>query len=148
MKTAKQPIKVCSSFGVNASADTLLVNFEVLPHYAKAKIDADEHFAALANKRKETDPSFQAINLRPGTLTDEAGGKQGIKLGRTSARGSITREDVAIVAAALLARDDTRGWYDLLQGDDNVEGSIDALVKEGFDGIEGEDLERIYARLT
>lgn len=50
------------------------------------------------------------------------------------------------MAAALLERDDTRGWYDLLQGDDNVEDAIDALVKEKFDGIEGEDLERIYAR--
>jgi hypothetical protein len=81
-------------------------------------------------------------------LTDEPGGKQGIKLGRTTARGSISREDVASVAAALLARDDTRGWYDLLQGDDGIEKAIDELVKEGFDGIEGEDLERIYGRAT
>ncbi len=58
----------------------------------------------------------------------------------------ISRADVAAVAAALLSRDDTRGWYDLLQGDDDIESAIDALVKEGFDGIEGEDLDRIYAR--
>jgi hypothetical protein len=127
---------------------TRIVNFEVLPHYAKAKIEADEHFAAVANKRNKTDPTFQAINLRPGTLTDEPGGKKGISLGRTTSRGSISREDVASVAAALLARDDTRGWYDLLQGDDDIEKAIDGLVKEGFDGIEGEDLERIYGRPT
>jgi hypothetical protein len=47
-----------------------------------------------------------------------------------------------------LARDDTRGWYDLLQGDDDIEKAIDELVKEGFDGIEGEDLERIHGRAT
>ena len=71
-----------------------------------------------------------------------------MKLGKTSARGQISREDVAAVAAALLARDDTRGWYDLLQGDDTIDSAIDALVKEDFDGIEGEDLDRIYARET
>lgn len=60
----------------------------------------------------------------------------------------ISREDVATVAAALLERDDTRGWYDLLQGDDSIDSAVDALVQEGFDGIEGEDLDRIYARET
>ena len=69
-------------------------------------------------------------------------------MGKTSSRGKVTREDVAAVAAALLDRSDTRGWYDLLQGDDNVESAIDSLVKEGFDGIEGEDLDRIHARET
>ena len=123
------------------------MNHEILPAYYKAKVEADEHLAALAYQRNKNDPAFQAINLRPGTLTDEAGTKK-VQLGRTSARGSITREDVASVAAALLARDNTRGWYDLLQGENDIESSIDALVKEGFDGIEGEDLERIYARET
>lgn len=52
------------------------------------------------------------------------------------------------MAAALLERDNTRGWYDLLQGDDSIDSAIDALVKEGFDGIEGENLDRIYARET
>jgi hypothetical protein len=50
------------------------------------------------------------------------------------------------VAAALLERNDTRGWYDLLQGDDSIEDAITTLVKEKFDGIEGENLDRIYAR--
>ena len=123
------------------------VNTEILPHYFQAKVEADEHLAALANQRNKTDPSFQAINLRPGSLTDDPGtGK--VKLGRTGARGPISRQDVAAVAAALLDRDDTRGWYDLLQGDDDIAGAIDTLVKEGFDGIEGEDLDRIYARKT
>jgi hypothetical protein len=65
------------------------VNNEVLPHYFKAKVEADEHFAALAHKRNQTDSTFQAINLRPGTLTDEPGSGK-VKLGRTSARGQAS----------------------------------------------------------
>ena len=120
------------------------VNQEILPHYFKAKVEADEHLAALAHKRRQDDAAFQDINLRPGTLTDGMAGK--ISLGRTSSRGKVSRATVAEVAAALLSRDDTRGWYDLLGGDENIEEAIDALVKEKFDGIEGEDLDRIYAR--
>ena len=67
-------------------------------------------------------------------------------IGKTPSRGSVTREDVARVAAALLARDDTKGWYDLLQGEDEVDAAVEKLVKEGWDGIEGEDLNRIYAK--
>ena len=54
----------------------------------------------------------------------------------------------AQVAAALLERPDTRGWYDLLNGDEPIDKAIDRLVGENFDGIEGEDLDRIYARQT
>ena len=123
------------------------VNKNVLPAYAKAKIEADEHLAAMTKKRMDTDQTFQSINLRPGTLTDDPGtGK--VKLGKTSARGKVTRADVAAVAAELLKRDDTRGWYDLLEGDDPIESAIDELVKGGHNGQEGEDMERVYARLS
>jgi hypothetical protein len=30
------------------------VNTEVLPHYFKAKVEADEHLAALAKKRRDS----------------------------------------------------------------------------------------------
>ena len=60
----------------------------------------------------------------------------------------MSREDVAVVAAALLSRDDTRGYYDLLEGDTKIEEAIDDLVKGGHDGLEGEDRDRIYARDT
>ena len=121
------------------------VNFNVLPHYFKAKVEADEHFVALAKKRNDQDQSFQAINLRPGTLTDDhPTGK--VTLGRTSARGKVTRADVAAVAAALLDSDATRGWYDLVQGEDSVDEAVSKLVKEGFDGVEGEDMEKILQR--
>lgn len=122
------------------------VNNEVLPHYFKAKVEADEHLAALAKKRRDSgDSKFQAINLRPGSLTDsKATGK--VNLGKTAARGTIPRADVAAVAAALLERNDTSGWYDLLEGSDDIEEAVDHLVKAKHDGIEGEDLQRIYSR--
>lgn len=123
------------------------VNTKVLPHYFAAKVEADEHLAAAAKKRNEKDPSFQAINLRPGTLKDDpSSGK--VSLGKTSARGDVSRELVAQVAAALLERNETRGWYDLLNGDEPVDQAVDRLANEGWDGIEGEDLDRIYARST
>lgn len=121
------------------------VNTKVLPAYFAAKVEADEHFAALAKRRNDKDPQFQAINLRPGTLKDDpSNGK--ILLGKTPARGNVNREIVAQVAAALLERNDTRGWYDLLEGDDPIDQAIDRCVKEGWDGIQGEDLDRIYSR--
>lgn len=123
------------------------VNKKVLPHYFAAKVEADEHLAAVAKKRNQTDPAFQAIDLRPGTLKDDpSDGK--VTLGKTKARGDVSRESVARVAAALLERSDTRGWYDLLNGDEPIEEAVARLVGEGWDGIEGEDLDRIYARPT
>lgn len=121
------------------------VNTKVLPAYFAAKVEADEHFAAATKKRNGKDPEFQAINLRPGTLKDDpSDGK--VLLGKTGARGDVSRESVARVAAALLERDDTRGWYDLINGDEPIEEAVERLVKEKWDGIEGEDLQRIYAR--
>ena len=58
------------------------VNNEILPKYYLAKVEADEHLAALAYQRNKKDPAFQAINLRPGTLSDEPGSGK-VKLGRT-----------------------------------------------------------------
>jgi hypothetical protein len=60
----------------------------------------------------------------------------------------ITREDVARVAAVLLERNDTRGWFDLLQGDDSVEDAVDKLVQSNHNGLEGEDMDRIWGRQT
>lgn len=122
-------------------------NTETLPRYAEAKIDADEHLLATWKKRTDSgDCEFQCLNLRPGSLTNEPA--KGVKLGKTSARGPISREAVAQIAAALLSRDDINGWIDALDGDDSVEQAVEKLVKEGHDGTEGEDLERIHARST
>lgn len=123
------------------------VNTKVLPHYFAAKVEADEHLAAAAKRRNRNDPSFQAINLRPGTLKDDpSNGK--VSLGKTTARGDVSRESVARVAATLLDRSDTRGWYDLLNGDEPIDQAVERLAKEDWDGIQGEDLDRIYARPT
>ena len=110
------------------------------------------------------DPGFQTISLRPGLLTEDNGtGK--VTLGKTKGRGSkfrlaecslcsannpteVSREDVAATAAALLERDDTRGWFDLLEGDVPIKEAIGNLVKNGHDGFDGEDLEEIWARDT
>ena len=120
-------------------------NTEILPDYFKAKVAADEHLLALAHKRSsQGDSIFQAINLRPGALTDDpATGR--VTLGKTGVQGSVPRADVAAVAAALLDRNDTRGWYDLLEGDAPIDQAVEALVQTSHDGTEGEDLERIYA---
>ncbi|KAJ9604540.1 hypothetical protein H2200_010653 [Cladophialophora chaetospira] len=124
------------------------VNNEVLPHYFKAKVEADEHLEALTKKRLDSgDKEFQSINLRPGTLSDAPGtGK--VKMGKTSSRGSVPREDVARVAAALLERNDTRGWFDLLEGDDSIDEAVEQLVQSNHNGLEGEDLQRIWGRDT
>ncbi|KEF54880.1 uncharacterized protein A1O9_09323 [Exophiala aquamarina CBS 119918] len=127
------------------------VNNNVLPDYFKAKVEADEHLEALTQKRLESgDKSFQSINLRPGTLSDDPPSER-VSLGKTSSRGKVSRETVANVALALLLRDDTRGWFDLLDGsasDPTVDEAIDELVKSGHNGLEGEDLKRIHARST
>lgn len=68
-----------------------------------------------------------------------------------SSGGKVSRETVADVALALLSRDDTRGWYDLLDGsasDPTIDEAVDELVKSGHDGLEGEDIKRIHARST
>lgn len=122
---------------------------QVLPTYAKAKLEADEYFTALAAKRKrEGRPGhFQAILLRPGLLTDhKATGK--VSLGKTSAQGTVTREDVAIVADKLLARADTQGWIDLLNGDEPIDEAIERVVQEKIDAVEGEDVEAMIKRFS
>ncbi|OAP57791.1 hypothetical protein AYL99_08529 [Fonsecaea erecta] len=123
-------------------------NHNVLPVYYEAKVEADEHLEALAKKRLDSgDREFQAINLRPGTLADKPGtGK--VLLGKTPVAGAVPREDVARVAAALLDRNDTRGWFDLLEGDVPIDEAIDSLVKSGHNGLEGEDMQRIWGRET
>ena len=115
------------------------MNNETLPHYAAAKVVADECLSALARQRGG---GFQDIVLRPGLLNDDPlTGK--VALGRTKMTGDITRADVADVAVRLLERDDTRGYYDLLGGDEDTTSAIERVVREKVDCFEGEDEERI-----
>ncbi|KAL2856577.1 hypothetical protein BJY01DRAFT_203044 [Aspergillus pseudoustus] len=123
----------------------------VLPTYAKAKLEADEFLTAHAAVRArklaagaQLSP-LQAICLRPGTLTDDpATGR--VSLGKTRGQGKVTREDVARVADELLARQDTQGWYDLLSGEEEIGKAVDRVAKEGFDAVEGEDVEAMVKR--
>ena len=69
-----------------------------------------------------------------------------ITLGHTKSRGGVRRADVAATAAALLERDDTRGWYDLLEGDTPIKQAVEEVVTKGVDCFEGEDEEDIYAK--
>ncbi|PIG84037.1 NAD dependent epimerase/dehydratase family protein [Aspergillus arachidicola] len=122
------------------------VFYNVLPAYAKAKLEADEYLTAFAARRKQSQASpFQAICLRPGTLTDEpATGK--VQFGKTEGRGNVTREDVAIVADRLLARSDTNGWYDLINGDEPIDDAVERVVREKVDVVEGEDVDAMVKR--
>lgn len=129
-------------------AGIVRTNTEVLPTYAKAKQEADEYMTALAAKRKQEAPArpFQAINLRPGVLTDQPATRR-VELGITrKGRGSVTREDVAIVADELLARADVEGWIDLVNGDVGVEEAVERVVREKIDAVEGEDVDEMVKR--
>lgn len=120
------------------------VNNEILPDYYKAKVEADEYLTALAKKRNEKDPQFQAINLRPGSLSDDPEtGK--VLMGKTPSRGKVCRGDVAAAAAALLKKNDATRWVDLIEGKTDINTAVEDLIKNQVDCIEGEDLDRIYS---
>lgn len=116
-------------------------NTEILPTYAKAKQEADEYMTALAARRKlQPNRPFQAINLRPGILTDGPATRK-VELGITAkGRGGVTREDVAVVADLLLARADTEGWIDLVNGEVGVEEAVERVVRDKIDAVVGEDV--------
>ena len=112
-------------------------NSGALKHYHVAKLDADECLTALAKQRGD---AFAAIVLRPGSLTDdEPTGR--VALGRTSAKGQVSRGDVAAVAAGLLGNEQARGWYDLLEGDEEVDEAVAKVVRDKVNCVEGEDVE-------
>ncbi|CZR54707.1 uncharacterized protein PAC_04591 [Phialocephala subalpina] len=114
------------------------MNTEIMPAYYKAKLAADDVLAVEGAKRD----GFGWISLRPGMLTDDAeSGK--IDLGKTKARGGVTRADVAEVGARLLERDGVSGWFDLLGGEEEVGAAVERVLKDKVNSIEGEDLEEM-----
>ncbi|KAA8650536.1 hypothetical protein EYZ11_002076 [Aspergillus tanneri] len=143
--------RVHPSWMSDAEWETLQnVFYNVLPAYAKAKLEADEYMTALATQRKKLVQQgaahpLQAINLRPGTLSDDpATGK--VQLGKTTGRSKVTREDVAIVADRLLARADTDGWYDLVNGEVPIDEAVGQVVREKVDAVDGEDVDAMVKR--
>lgn len=83
------------------------------------------------------------IDLRPGALTDDPVGK--VELGRTkTVKGNIPRESVAHVIDRVLATEAVKsGWLDLHEGDVDIDEAVTAVVRDGVDAAEGED---IYAK--
>jgi hypothetical protein len=120
------------------------VNTEVMPAYYKAKLAADEALTVLGEERVKRDGKgkFSYIILRPGALTD--GEETGlVSLGRTKARGSVSRADVAEVAARLLDTEGACGWFDLLGGEEKVAEAVERVVREGVNSMEGEDVKLV-----
>lgn len=80
------------------------------------------------------------IDLRPGTLSDDAAGK--VTLGKTNTVGlksKVSREVVAQTADVLLATEGVKNsWIDLLDGDEEVESAVQRVVRDGVDTAEGE----------
>jgi len=112
------------------------VNTEIMPAYYKAKLAADDVLTVLGEERK----GFGYIDLRPGGLNDEPeSGK--VVIGKTPARGSVSRADVAEVAVKLLEKPDIRGWFDLLGGGKDVDEEVNRVLREGVNSMEGESLE-------
>ncbi|KAL4800380.1 hypothetical protein BDV19DRAFT_384206 [Aspergillus venezuelensis] len=118
------------------------------PDIADAKLQSDEYLVAMARKRilqSEGNSSsfFQAISLRPSWLLTSPGTGM-VHLGKTRALGQIPIQDVAAVAVGLLSRDDTSGWFDLVQGVDEVDEAIQKAVSDGLNSIDGEEVEEMY----
>ncbi|KAF5023684.1 hypothetical protein F66182_4250 [Fusarium sp. NRRL 66182] len=112
------------------------VNNGVLANYYKAKIEADE----VLYKVSKQSSTLVGIDLRPGTLTDKPATK--VEFGKTrhiSAGDGISREAVAEVASHLLAHDGVKnGWYDLLDGDEEIPAAVDRVLRDSVDAAEGE----------
>ncbi|KAM0563447.1 hypothetical protein ACHAPJ_001168 [Fusarium lateritium] len=112
------------------------INNGSLANYYKAKIEADE----VLYKVSKQSPTLVGINLRPGTLTEKPATK--VEFGKTkhiSSSDGISREAVAEVASHLLANDSVKnGWYDLLDGQEDISAAVDRVVREGVDAAEGE----------
>lgn len=96
----------------------------------------DECVTAMA--RLHRSEGFRGIVLRTGELTDKKGGK--VALGKTEPIGSVSKKDVAEIAANLLDNAVTSAWLDLLEGDEKIGDALTNVVHKPVDCIEGEDV--------
>ena len=88
---------------------------------------------------------MQPLCCGPGFLTDnEATGR--VTLGRTAAKGQVTRADVVAVAAGLLGNEKAYGWYDLLEGDEEISTAVERVVRDKVDCVEGEDVDAMVSK--
>jgi hypothetical protein len=122
---------------------------EIMPDYCKAKLAADEALTVLGEERvkREGKDKFSYIILRPGGLTDEK--ESGlVDLGKTAAKGTVTRADVGDIAARLLGVGGVNGWVDLINGKDPAQEAVERVAREGIDTREGEDIGIMKANLA
>ncbi len=95
--------------------------------------DHDEMFAAYLTAKKAADDDIRSRNLdwtivRPGGLTTDSGTGR-VQLAEQTARGQISREDVAAVLLALLDEPRTAGLsFDVVSGDVPIDQAVAALV--------------------
>lgn len=128
------------------------VNNEILPTYYKAKVAADEVLTVLAKERYDAEVKqgikegdrFSGISLRPGTLSMEKAG--GVKIGKITCQGSVSRETVAKTIVSVLETEGARGWLDMLDGEEDVDDAVKKFVREGEDSVDGEDWQGMKER--
>jgi nucleoside-diphosphate-sugar epimerase len=95
---------------------------DVFSVYLRAKAEADA--AVAASDREWT-------IVRPGALTDDAGTGRA-RLSAEPSRGRVSRDDVAAVLAALLARDDAAGKTLYVNGgEEPIEAALDSVLRQG-----------------
>jgi hypothetical protein len=111
------------------------MNKQILATYYKAKLAADEVLTVEGSKRE----GFGWIDLRPGGLSDDPEtGK--VQIGKTVAKGRVSRGDVAEVGVRLLEREGVKGWFDVLGGEREVGEEVKRVLDKGEDSVEGEDV--------
>jgi len=105
-----------------------------LSNYCRAKLAADEALLQKASLRSD----FSGISLRPGMLSDGPAGH--VELGKTkTSRGNVSRASVADTIVSLLENQNVKtSWLDLLDGNDNVNASVERIASAGVDAAEGE----------
>jgi len=122
---------------------------QIMPDYVKAKLAADEVLTVLGEERVEKDgkDKFTYIILRPGTLSD--GNETGlVELGKTPARATVTRADVADISARLLEIGGVNGCIDLVNGKEPAQQAVERVAREGIDAREGEDMATMKANIA
>ena len=122
---------------------------QIMPDYVKAKLAADEVLTVLGEERLKRDgkDKFTYIILRPGVLSDER--ETGlVELGKTRARASVTRGDVADIAVRLLEVGGVNGWIDLVNGMEPAKQAVERVVREGINAREGEDIGIMKANMA
>ncbi|OCK83698.1 hypothetical protein K432DRAFT_321863 [Lepidopterella palustris CBS 459.81] len=129
------------------------VNSKILPTYYDAKVAADEVLTVLAKDRYDEEVKkgveeakrFCGIDLRPGRLTDDKAGN--VALGKIRCMGEVPRASVAEVALKLLETQGARGWFDLLDGEEEIEQAVKKCVSQGVDCVDGEDFGEMRKRV-